>query len=539
MRKAHSRAGLALAVAAVVLAGAACGGSDSDGGGTGNGNGNGNADATIIWGSTDKPVSFDPAKAYDLPSWNVIYNVYQTLVRVNPDTLKTEPDAAESCDPSKDFKTWTCTLKDGLKFSNGDPVTAEDVKYSFDRIIKIADPSGPSGLLEATGGKKLETIAQDEKTVVFKLENPNALWDQVISTGAGAIVDRNVFPADSIISDESAIVGSGPYKLDSYEPQQTAAFVPNENYTGDLELANGGLVIQYYQKEDALKLDIEAGKVDVAYPALSPTAMADLEGADGVTVTEGPGGAIRYLVFNLDTMPGDNAAQKKAIRRAAAYVIDRNSIAQDVYEGTVDPLYSMVPAGLDGHLDVYKDEFGEGGAAEAAKAELDKAGVTTPVNIQIRWTPTPYGELSSDEYTEIKRQLEDSKLFKVDLQSTEWEQYTGKCLADQCEAYELGWFPDYPDTDDYVANFYGSSSVLNNHYSNAAVDEALKTEQGSTDAAERTDSFEQIQQASVADAPVIPVWQGKQIAVTTGTLTGVEATLKPDYIFRFWVLGKS
>jgi peptide/nickel transport system substrate-binding protein len=537
MRKAHSRAGLALAAAAVMLAGAACGGSDSDGGN--GGKTGGDADATIIWGSTDKPVSFDPAKAYDLPSWNVIYNVYQTLVRVNPDTLKTEPDAAQSCDPSEDFKTWTCTLQDGLKFSNGDPLTADDVKFSFDRIMKIADPSGPSGLLAATGGEKFKTVAQDEKTVVFQLQNANALWDQVISTGAGAIVDSKVFPADSIIADESSIVGSGPYKLDSYDPQQTAAFSPNENYTGDLELANGGLVIQYYQKEDALKLDIEAGKVDVAYPKLSPTAMKDLDGKDGVTITEGPGGEIRYLVFNLDTMPGDNADQKRAIRRAAAYLIDRNSIAADVYEGTVDPLYSMVPAGLDGHLDVYKDEFGEGGDVEKAKAELQDAGVKTPVNLQVWWTPTHYGELSSDEYTEIKRQLEDSNLFKVDLQSTEWEQYTGKCLADECQSYQLGWFPDYPDTDDYVANFYGSASFLNNHYSNAEVDQALKTEQGSTDPAERTDAFEKVQQASVADAPIIPIWQGKQIAVTTGSLAGVDSTLKPDYIFRFWVLSKS
>jgi peptide/nickel transport system substrate-binding protein len=546
MRKAHSRAGIALATAAVLFAGA-CGGSSS-GGGDGDDNNNGSGDgATVIWGSTDKPVSYDPAKAYDLPSWNVIYNVYQTLVRVNPDTLKTEPDAADSCDPSKNFKTWTCTLKDGLTFSNGNPVTAEDVKFSFDRILKIADPSGPAGLLQATGSdtsdaeniKDFTTEAKDDKTVVFHLQKSNALWDQVISTGAGAIVDHTVFPADSIISDESQIIGSGPYVLKSYAPGQTAEFAPNDKYTGDLQLANGGLVIQYYQKEDALKLDIEAGKVDVAYPALSPTAMADLEGKDGVNLAEGPGGAIRYLVFNLNEMPGDDAAQKKAIRRAAAYLIDRQSIATDVYEDTVDPLYSMVPAGLDGHLDVYKDEFGEGGDVEKAKKELSDAGVQTPVNLQLWWTPTHYGELSSDEYTEIKRQLEDSKLFKVDLQSTEWEQYTGKCLADECQAYQLGWFPDYPDTDDYVANFYGSGSFLNNHYSNKTVDDALTLEQGSTDAAERTTAFEDIQKASVADAPIIPIWQGKQLAVTTGTLSGVDQTLKPDYIFRFWVLSKS
>jgi len=533
---AHWRAGLAVTTAAVMLGAAACGGSSSGGGG--GGGGGGGSDQTIIWGSTDKPVSYDPAKAYDLPSWNVIYNVYQTLVRVNPDTLKTEPDAAQSCDKSADFKTWTCVLKDGQTFSNGDPVTAQDVKYSFDRLIKINDPSGPAGLLKATGGEGFTVEAKDAKTVVFHLKNANALWDQVIATGAGAIVDSKVFPANKVLADDK-IVGSGPYELKSYTPGQTAQFVPNPKYAGDLELANGGLVIRYYQDENALKLDVEAGKVDVVYPALSPTALNELKGKSDVKEVAGPGGAIRYMVFNLKTMPGDNDAQKRAIRRAAAYLVDRNAIAQDVYQGTVDPLYSMVANGLDGHLDVYKDEFGDAPDKAKAEQELKDAGVKTPVNIQIWWTPTHYGALSGDEYTEIKRDLEGSGLFKVDLQSTEWEQYTGNCLADKCQAYQLGWFPDYPDTDDYVANFYGSASFLNNHYDNPKVDQLLKDEQGSTDANQRTKDFEDIQKDSVADAPIIPLWQGKQIAITHGTVNGLADTLKPDYIFRFWVLSKS
>ena len=532
MRKAHSRAGLALATTGALLALAACGGSSSGGGG-GDENKAGGSDKVIIWGTTDKPVSYDPAKAYDLPSWNVIYNVYQTLVSVDPDTLKTVPDAAESCDPSKDFKTWTCKLKADQKFSDGNPVTADDVKYSFDRLIKINDPSGPAALLG-----DVKTDAPDPSTVVFHLSSPNALWNYIISTGAGAIVEKSVFPANKVLADDK-IIGSGPYKLDSYQRNQTASFLPNENYGGDFQLANGGLVIKYYANENTLKLDAQQGKVDVVYPGPTPTVLKDLAGDDNLTQVSGPGGAIRYLVFNLKTMPGDNNAQKLAIRRAVAYLIDRDSIANDVYEGTVAPLYSMVPAGLDGHEDVYKTEFGTAPDKAAAIKALKAAGVQTPVNIQMWWTPTHYGELSGDEYTEIKRQLEGSGLFKVDLQSTEWEAYTGQCLDDKCPSYQLGWFPDYPDTDDYVGVFYNSESFLNDHYSNTVVDGLIKKEQGSTDAAERTSIFKQIQEKTVADTPTIPIWQGKQIAVTQKGVTGISDTLKPDYIFRFWVLGKS
>ena len=532
MRKASR---IALATAAVILGATACGGSSSGGSGGGGGGSSSSSSSaqTIVWGTTDKPVSYDPAGAYDLPSWNVIYNVYQNLLRVDPATEKNVPDAATGCSSNKDFTIWTCKLKSGLKFSNGDPLTSADVKFSFDRVIKINDPSGPSSLLG-----KVKTTAPDPSTVVFTLASGNALWPYILSTGAGAIVDSKVFPADKKLPDDQ-IVGSGPYMLKTYQPNQIAQFVPNPNYAGDLQLANNGLVIKYYADENSLKLDVQQGKVDVVYPGLTPTAINQLKGKSGVNIVSGPGGAIRYLVFNEKTMPGSNAAQKRAIRRAAAYLIDRQGIATNVYQDTVTPLYTMVAKGLPGAEDVYKTEFGASPDKAKAAQELQKAGVKTPVNIQIWWTPTHYGALSSDEYTEIKRQLEGSGLFKVDLQSTEWEQYTANCLADKCPAYQLGWFPDYPDTDDYVGQFFGSSSFLNDHYSNPQVDSLLKDEEGTTDQAKRIADFKKIQEITVADAPVIPVWQGQQIAITHGTVTGLQSTLTPDYIFRFWLLGKS
>jgi peptide/nickel transport system substrate-binding protein len=547
MRKAHWRAGVAVTSAAVMLGAAACGGSSSGGGGGGGNNGGASSGSQIVWGTTDKPVSYDPAGAYDLPSWNVIYNVYQTLLRVDPATEKLVPDAASSCNPSKDLMTWTCTLKPDQAFSNGDPVTAEDVVYSFDRMIKINDPAGPAALLSGSGSvsnaagkvtKPFTTEAQGDNTVVFHLAKPNALWNQVIATAAGAIVDHKVFPADKKLAD-GQIVGSGPYALKTYQPNQIAQFVPNSHYGGDLQLANSGLVIKYYADENSLKLDVQNGKVDVVYPGLSPTALNQLKGKPDIQEPSGPGGFIEYLVFNLKTMPGANPAQKKAIRRAVAYLLDRQSISDQIYQGTSAPLYTMVAKGLDGAEDVFKTEFGASPDKAKAAQELKAAGVQTPVKMQIWWTPTHYGNLSGDEYTEIKRQLDGSGLFNIDLQSTEWEQYSGDCRGDKCPVYQLGWFPDYPDTDDYVGSFFSSSSFTNDHYDNPQADKLIAQEESSTDQAKRIEIFKKIQEVTVADAPIIPIRQGVQVAVTHGSVTGVTDTLKPDYIFRFWLLGKS
>src|SRR3954451_3921265 len=257
MRTASTAVKAGAVLLAVSLASAACGsgsksaakpsaGSSSSSNASGGAAPAANNGKTIIWGSTDTPVSFDPAGSYDLPSWNVVYNVYQTLLRVNEQTQKLVPDAATGCTSSTDFKVWTCKLQPGLKFSNGDPLTSADVKFSFDRVIKIADPNGPSSLLG-----KVTITAPDPTTVVFTLADGNSLWNQIVGTAAGAIVDSKVFPADKLQADAS-IIGSGPYALKTYQTKQVASFVPNKDYAGSLKLANGGLILKYYSDENAL-----------------------------------------------------------------------------------------------------------------------------------------------------------------------------------------------------------------------------------------------------------------------------------------------
>src|ERR1700712_5248999 len=101
---------------------------------------------SIYLGTTDRVVSLDPAGAYDLGSQQLIGNLYQNLLTIPAGGNQPKPDAAKRC-AFKNAKTYVCTLRSGLKFSNGDRLTAADVKFSFDRMIQIADPSGPSSLL--------------------------------------------------------------------------------------------------------------------------------------------------------------------------------------------------------------------------------------------------------------------------------------------------------------------------------------------------------------------------------------------------------
>mgnify|MGYP000185011524 CR=1 FL=1 len=490
-----------------------------------------NPEATLVLGTTDQPVSYDPAGSYDLPSWTVLYNVYSFLMHLPAGEMQPEPDAAKQCGWKTDTQ-YRCTLREDIEFTNGQALTSADVKFSFNRILEQDNPNGPSSLLAPI--ERIETPGKYE--VVFHLNQHIATWPYILATGAGAIVPKGVYPRDDLQpSDE--VVGSGHYKVAAYKPGVQTVLEENENYYGQ-PAKNKRAIIQYFSNSSALKLAVEQGNVHIAYRKLTPTDIQALRqnAGDEMRIVTGKGTVIRYLVFNLELEPGNS----HAVRKAAAYLMDRGAIAKNVYNGTVEPLYSMVPRGLDGHIDAFKAEYGVGSDPAKAKQVLSEAGIETPVELQLWYTPTHYGDSSADEYAEIQRALETDDIFDVTLKSTEWARYVSAATTDQYPAYQMGWFPDYPDPDNYIAPFYSSEkSWLNNHYNNDRVDELISKERATEDRQARMDAFKEIQRITAKDVPIIPVFQAKQIAVVRDSITGIEKTLDPSYVFRYWHIGKT
>jgi len=525
---------------------AACGG-----GGSSPSSGGTSTNTVVTLGTTDSVVSLDPAGSYDLPSWTVIYNVYQTLIKIPVGSTIPVPDAASCNWQGTGATTYVCTLKSGLKFSNGDPVTGADVVYSFDRILKINDPNGPSSLLapicptppgppHCTPG-----ISASGNVVTFTLSTPDAVWPYVLTTGAGAIVDHAVFPAASLLADASTI-GSGPYKIKEFDKGLGIGdFVANPNYKGDDQLQNKEFIIRYEKSDSTLVQDVKTNAVDIAYRGLSPTDVKTLQAVSGLAIDQGTGIEIRYLVFNLHTQPGGTAAQKLAIRQAVAYTINRQQVATDVYDGTVKPLYSIIPVGLQGHTEAFASQYGTTPDVTKAQQVLAAAGVSTPVSMSLWYNSDHYQAASIDEFTDYMRQLNASGLFNATLQTEPWTAYSGSSgFANNGFAfYQLGWFPDYPDPDDYTSPFYlgcnGAQPFMNDHYCNPTVDSLIHQEEVATDQTTRNQIFAQLQTLTAADAPLIPLWQGGQLAVVHNTITGVKSTLDPSYTFRFWLIGRS
>ncbi|ROS25628.1 peptide/nickel transport system substrate-binding protein [Rathayibacter sp. PhB127] len=487
----------------------------------------------LVIGTTDSIVSLDPAGAWDRGSFTPQNQIYQHLLSYADGSTTPVPEAAEECG-FDDATTYRCSIAPGLTFSNGDELTASDVVFSFQRVVDIASDNGPSPLLA-----NMESVAQDGDDVVFTLAVPNdQTWPYVLSSMAGPIVDEEVFPADALL-DDADVIGSGPYSVQNYEAGGLLQLAANES-TSSPAPKTADVVLRPYTSSTNLRLDVENGAVDVAYRSLTATDVEDLRGNADLQVVDGPGGSVRFLTFNVNTQPGGTPEQKLAIRQAVASLVDRDELSEQVYRGTYTPAYSVVLDGQTGATQAFADAYGTTPDADAAAAILSAAGVSTPVTLPLQYTSDHYGPDSDQEYALIKSQLESSGLFTVDLQSTEWTSYVKQLSPDAgYPAYQLGFFPDYPDPDNFLRSAYSTTGAsVANGYSNPAVDALIDTEATATEPAARATAIEQIQAQTATDAPIIPLLQGRETVVAASGVTGIEDTLDATYLFRFGALAK-
>jgi peptide/nickel transport system substrate-binding protein len=530
-------------ITAAALALAACGGG-SDDSGDGDSSGGG---GTLTIGTSDKITTIDPAGSYDNGSFAVMNQVYPFLLNTPLGSPDVEPDIAESAEFTSPTE-YTVKLKSGLTFANGNELTSSDVKFTFDRMVAINDENGPASLLY-----NLDSVAApDDTTVVFTLKNPDdQVFPQILSSPAGPIVDEDVFAADALTPDQDIVDGkafAGPYTITGYKLNDLVSYQAFADYQGLLGAPKTDEVnVKYYSDASNLKLDVQEGNIDVAFRSLSATDIDDLRGNDEVKVVDGPGGEIRYITFNFNTQPYGSAtpeadpAKALAVRQAVAGLIDRQEIADQVYKGTYTPLYSYVADGLTGATTPLEEKYGDGSGgpdADKAKAALTAAGVQTPVELNLQYSNDHYGPSSADEYALIKDQLESSGLFTVNLQTTEWVQYSKDRTSDVYPAYQLGWFPDYSDADNYLTPFFLTENFLSNHYDNKQVNDLILQQASTPDPAARQALIEQIQDLVADDLSTVPYLQGAQVAVTGTDVSGAEDTLDASFKFRYGALSK-
>ncbi|MFD8735108.1 ABC transporter substrate-binding protein [Streptomyces sp. NPDC059618] len=484
----------------------------------------------IVVGTTSAPSTLDPAGSWD-GSWELFRNVYQTLLSYPTGSVAPRPDAAQKCGFTDETNSvYRCVLRPDMTFSDGHPLDASAVKYSIDRIRKIGVRGGPAGLL----GSLDRVQAVGAREVVFRLNKADATFPLVLATPAMSIVDPDDYPADALRED-GKVVGSGPYRLGAYTPDKKAELVGNDRYDGLAERRNSAVTIRYFQDSAQLVGALRAKKIDVTYRGLAASDVVALQAQDArkdIQLIDGTGTEISYLVFN----PADPWAGKPAVRHAIAQIVDRPAIAHRVYRDTVDPLYSMVPAGLAGHTTGYFDTYGAPSPDRARKILRD-AGIDRPVPLTLWYTTDRYGSETAPEFRELKRQLDGSGLFTVTLRSRPWKTYEAGYRDGEYPVFGRGWFPDFPDAENFIAPFVGERNALGTPYPAPRItDDLLPRSRAVRDRGAVAKEFEEAQRILVDDARLLPLWQGRQYVAANGEISGGERTLDPSTIMMMWEL---
>lgn len=323
------RTGLAaLAAAALALTVAAC-----SSGGTGGGGGN-----ILRVGATAAVDSLNPFVSDSDYSVVMYQYVYPHLTEYD-ENLEIVPSFAESWETSEDGTTWTFNTVADAKWSDGEPLTAEDVAFTANLILEYAD--GPTGILAGWVAHLDQAEAVDENTVVFHYESPVAnvltqvqalhilpqhIWEPMATGDGLALTEFDNAPP---------IVSGGPFSLTEYKKDQMMLFQANENWYGEKPKIDGwGL--QFFANDDAMVSALKSGQLDMIGLTTPPTAVQTLEDA-GMVVQTGDSVTIKNLIINTNPdKPEHRELLNPEVRKALEYGIDRQEIVDQTYLGLAE-----------------------------------------------------------------------------------------------------------------------------------------------------------------------------------------------------------
>jgi len=504
------------------------------------------AKSTIIIGVTDKIASLDPADAYATRDWELIKNISEGLVKWKPGELTLEPGLATDLGTiSADGLTYTFTLKDGIKFGDGSEFNATIYAAQLNRLLTIG-PSCPNDVADTLAVPYVSKIeAPDAKTIVITLKQPVAYFIQILGTAPWVASDPKTFPADACNLFPSApIYGVGSFFISQYTKDEQIVLEPNPYYTGDLPPKVDQIIVKDYADPQTMALAIQNGEIDIAWRQFSPEQLTPLKEISGLTVSAVPGGSIRYLIVNHTMAPTNDPNVDKAIAAA----IDRNEIADTVYQGNVTPLYSMVPPGFLGATEAF-DTMYASPDLDAAKAFLAASGYTAdnPVQLEMWYPPEHYGASTAAWMELIKKQLEATGAIQVTLKAQEWSTYV--TALTQGESYPvgvLGWFFDYPDSSNYLDPFVynggeGTNIALAQEGSSYGVPITGTFEADATklvdllaqadtepDQAKRADLYTQAQEIYANMVVTVPLFFNAEHVVYRANITGASDLASPE-----------
>lgn len=506
------------------------------------------ADTLVEGFAIDDIISLDPGEAFELSTAEVTGNTYSLLVRLDiNDTTKVVGDIADSWTVSDDGLTYTFKLKPGLKFASGNPITADDVAFSVERLIKMdKSPAFLFTQFGLTGDNVTEKAkAVDASTFSLTVDKPYAVSFvlNVLSSTAGSVLDKKLvqehaaavtptaeYKWDTDFGNEwlkTASAGSGPYSVVTWKANEAVVLERNENYFG--EPAKLKRVIYRHMKESTgQRLALENGDIDIARNLEPGDLDAVAKNAD-LAATSAPKGTVYYISLN---QKNPNLAKPEVVE-AFKYLVDYDGIGATLIKGIGEIHQSFLPKGQLGAIDdmPYKLDVAK------AKELLAKAGLADgfTVTMDVRNTQPVTGIAES-----FQQSLGQAGV-KLEIIPGDGKQTLTKYRARQHDMYIGQWGSDYFDPNSNAETFTanpdnsdeGKTKTLawRNAWDPKELDAETKAALLEKDTAKRAAMYEDLQKKVLASGPFVVIFQQTEVAAYNAKLKGFK--LGPSYDTNF------
>jgi peptide/nickel transport system substrate-binding protein len=465
----------------------------------------------LVIGIESNPLHLDPRYATDANSVRIGDLIYNSLLRAD-EKARLQPELAKSWQMI-DEKTYLFDLRQDVKFHTGAPLTADDIKYTYESILDPRNQSPKRGLL-----RSLQAVdALSPFRVRFRLFSPHAPFPEQFTLGivpAGSKGDR--------ASQGLPPLGSGPFILDSIDPGERVTLKANSSYwEGPPGVA--GLVIKVVPDAMVRVLEFKKGTIDFLQNDIEPDMLPWIKRNTDAVIEANQGTTFQYIGVNL-THP---ILRQQKVRQAIAHAIDRERIIRHLLKDLSTPasgLLSPLNWAYESAVDSWPYD------PDKAKRLLDEAGFRDPdgdgplPRFKISFKTTNI-DLRKRIAEALKEQLQRVGI-ELEIRTYEWGTFYSDIKKSDFHLYSLAWV-GILDPDIYYQIFHSASMPPNGdnrgHYSNAHVDRLLEKGRTDTNVAERRLIYGQVQKIIAADLPYIPLWWWKNVVVKKPALQGFVA----------------
>ncbi|MFC5737319.1 ABC transporter substrate-binding protein [Sinirhodobacter huangdaonensis] len=498
----------------------------------------------------DDVATLDPAIGYDWQNWSMIKSIFDGLMDYVPGTTELRPGLAESYEISPDGKTYTFHLRKGVKFHNGREMTAEDVKYSLDRVTTPATQSPGAGFFGSIAGydamadgsaTSLSGVTVvDPATVKIELSRPDATFLHVMALNFSSVVPKEEVEKWGADFGKHP-VGTGAFKLSDWTIGQKLLLTKNADYWRAGLPYLDSVTFEVGQEPIVALLRLQKGEVDIPGDGIPPAKFTEVMNNPDEKKQVVVGGQLQtgYITLNVEMKPFDNVEVRRAINMA----INKDRIVQMI-NGRATPATQPLPPSMPGYT---KDYAGYAFDPAKAKAMLAEAGYPDGFQTQLYVMNTDPNPRIAQAIQQDLAAIGVKAEIKALAQANVIEAGGTPKTAPMIWSGGMAWIADFPDPSNFYGPILGCAGAVEggwnwSWYCNKDLDAEAAKADSIVDPAkqdERLALWSDVYMKIMQDAPWVPVFNENRYTMKSARMGGsddlyvdpVSIPVNYDYVY--------